>query len=129
MSRKPFFLDLKFDRVAFVTLSLLYIAGMVAYSLLSQESRPLPPNGLPPDPPEAVIAAEDAAYEHGFRKGYDAFLKQTGQDDKVTQSAGVAYAYTSSAFEEDDDDVQRGYVDGYHKATEAQHCPRSYYEN
>lgn len=88
--------------------------------------------GFPPDSaPESAevvpyagdFARAETAYEQGFRTGYSAFLKQT---DQYIPQPGVSASYASS-YSSDDEDVSRGYVDGYHKATEMEHCPGGYF--
>lgn len=60
------------------------------------------------------------AYEEGYWKGYGAFLSQSG-----FKLPPIKFAkYTFSDSEEEKGEVERGYVDGYHKATECVLCPR-----
>lgn len=58
-------------------------------------------------------------YRHGYISGFNAFLAQT--DQPMIQVA----SYTSQQDQPmDEKEVERGYVDGYHRATEVQSCPR-----
>ena len=75
------------------------------------------------DKPVAAVkepVVPETPYDHGFQKGYDAFLKQTG---RYVPRPGRVASYTSS-YSDDDEEVVKGYVDGYHRATELDQCPR-----
>jgi hypothetical protein len=77
----------------------------------------------------------EIAYKIGYKRGYDNFMK-TSVDSKDDESA---VEYTSNEEEDKDKDkidlesevvqeiISKGYVDGYHKAGESLHCPRSNY--
>lgn len=120
------FLDPLFNRKIFTAVCLALSVSITMYLVFSTL-------GLPPDwAPESAEVVPDASsfarletpYEQGFRNGYDAFLAQTGQYiPRPSVSASYAASYSS-----DDEEVSRGYVDGYHRATQMEHCPRSYYE-
>lgn len=76
----------------------------------------------------ASVVPETAArssYEEGFRKGYFAFLAQEGLYFPPPEASK---SYTSSVV---DEDVSKGYVEGYHRAAEMEHCPwdLSHYRN
>lgn len=65
------------------------------------------------------------AYQLGYEKGYYSFLIQNGQEPEKIIS------YTSTVedlFNNEDVDfreaVEKGYVDGYHKACNSVYCPR-----
>lgn len=84
-------------------------------------------------PEETKKQAVERAYKASFDKGYKAFLSQNGFESRAI------YQYTSNVqevpvreeviqSEEYKDAVDRGYVDGYHRATEISHCPRPYYD-
>lgn len=71
------------------------------------------------------------AYEAGYKRGYVNFMQQ---HVKTSSEEAIQYTYTSSEDEskiENDQNYQeiisKGYVDGYHKAGESQHCPRYEY--
>lgn len=71
------------------------------------------------------------AYEAGYKRGYVNFMQQHA---KTSSEEAVQYTYTSNEDEskiENDQNYQeiisKGYVDGYHKAGESQHCPRYEY--
>jgi hypothetical protein len=119
-------LDPLFDRKIFAATCLAGTLSLAMYLIFGTL-------GLPPDraPQSAEVvpnlsdfARAETPYEQGFRTGYSAFLKQTG---RYIPRPGVSASYTSS-YSSDDEDVSRGYADGYHKATEMEHCPRSYFE-
>lgn len=75
--------------------------------------------------PSSRLAVVPSAYQHGYVSGFDAFLKQTGQ---YAPRPAVASYTSSKEYSMDDKEVERGYVDGYHKAAELQNCPRSHHE-
>jgi len=75
------------------------------------------------------------AYKSSYDRGYRAFLLQTN-----TTEPGAAYQYTSQIQEqpvsqevkdsaEYKEAMNQGYTDGYHRASELNHCPRNYYAN
>jgi len=118
-------LDPLFDRKIFSAICLAGSLSLAMYLIFGRA-------GFPPDrAPESAVAVPDTSefarvetpYEQGFRIGYSAFLKQTGQ---YIPRPGAVATYTSS-YDMDDEEVSKGYVDGYHKATEMENCPRSYF--
>lgn len=60
------------------------------------------------------------AYEEGYWRGYGAFLSQSGLQLPPVKLV----KYSSSDSEEQKEELEKGYVDGYHKATECMFCPR-----
>lgn len=58
-------------------------------------------------------------YRHGYDSGYRSFLAQMGEEIPK----GRVSSYMSRA-DGMDEEYLRGYVDGYHRATEAYRCPR-----
>jgi hypothetical protein len=82
------------------------------------QNRPPPPVFLSSEPP--------TPYDIGFRVGYEAFLKQVGMytPDMAPKSAyTVLTGMNINEFSEEDSYwIDRGYVDGYHRATESVHC-------
>lgn len=77
--------------------------------------------------PAPMVARDpQTAYQRGFNEGFDAFLKQTNQ--YTPRPLVVTYTRSEENEAGDDEEVNKGYVDGYHKATELQNCPRSNYE-
>jgi len=122
-------LDPMFDRRIFSAVCLAGSLSLAMYLICGKI-------GFPPDrAPESAVSVPDTgglaadadaryeletSYEHGFRVGYDAFLKQTGR--YIPQTSGSTKrtaSYTMS-----DEDVSRGYVDGYHRAADLGTCPR-----
>jgi hypothetical protein len=119
-------LDPLFDRKIFVAMCLAGTLSLVMYLIFGTLG--LPPESAPESaevvPNLSDFARAETPYEQGFRTGYSAFLKQTGQ---YIPRPGVSASYASS-YSSDDEDVSRGYVDGYHKATEMEHCPGGYFK-
>jgi hypothetical protein len=88
-----------------------------------------PRSEISASPEDVKKHAVERAYKVSFDKGYSAFLRQIGFESKTS------YQYTSNVQEvpveeeilssqEYQDALDKGYVDGYHKATEVTHCPR-----
>lgn len=113
-------MDPLFNKRIFLAFLLLICATAFASWFLKKSGPP----SLPPDSAEkdlkTQIAADETSYELGFRTGFDAFLKQVG---RYEQRPAVASYTSSQNINMDDAEVSRGYVDGYHKATELQSCP------
>jgi thermostable 8-oxoguanine DNA glycosylase len=68
--------------------------------------------------------AKEELYELGYKKGFHSFKAQYD-----LESPSVVYKYTSQIEEHKETDkyrelIDRGYVDGYHKAAESGVCPR-----
>jgi uncharacterized membrane protein len=76
---------------------------------------------------EIVVISEDEAeelYDLAYKKGYHAFMVQYDLEDPM-----VVYKYTSKIEEHEKNEINheiidKGYVDGYHKAAESGFCPR-----
>jgi hypothetical protein len=64
------------------------------------------------------LEVADSAYSYGFRRGEACFLVQMGEDVKIPSSSRYMVEGHWS-----EDDVGRGYVDGYHRAAEMFSCP------
>ena len=64
------------------------------------------------------LEVEDDAYSYGFRRGRACFLVQMGEEVSVPDSA--RYVVDGHWSEEE---VGRGYVDGYHRAADTFSCP------
>lgn len=66
------------------------------------------------------------AYQVGYEKGYYSFLIQNGQDaEKMTAyTVSVESAFDQENTKDYKDAMEKGYVDGYHKACDSIHCPR-----
>lgn len=84
--------------------------------------------------PSGVLVQEDSreasfeevdSYELGYNQGYLAFMSQWGLEPP---SSVVEFVYTSShsvsIVAEDEEMRNRGYADGYHRASESFSCPR-----
>ena len=73
---------------------------------------------------------EKEAYKIGYKNGQNAMFKQMGkpveEDDTDTQFA-VFKEMPERESEEYKKIIQKGYVDGYHKASEDMTCPRRDY--
>jgi hypothetical protein len=122
-------LDPLFDRKIFSAICLAGSLSLAMYLIFGRA-------GFPPDrAPESAETEPDTSeladkedsqyeletpYEHGFRVGYNALLKQTGQ---YIPQAGDSSKRTAS-YSMDDEEVSRGYVDGYHRASDFGMCPR-----
>lgn len=72
------------------------------------------------------------AYQASYDNGYRSFLRQF-----MDNEPGATYQYTSQVQEKSVDEktketkeyreaIEKGYVDGYHKASEMNNCPRIY---
>lgn len=87
-----------------------------------------PRGGTDEGPPSTPIRYE-TPYEFGYRRGYDAFCAQAGVAPPTRQHAALptAVRYTSAhGHGGDESEMEKGYVDGYHRATELEYCPRSW---
>jgi len=67
-------------------------------------------------------------YEIGYQNGTDAFQKQFGLY-RPSERSYSAYAQmhgpqAAELSDEDGEEISRGYVDGYHRASELMVCPR-----
>ena len=71
----------------------------------------------PEDSIESLEVA-DSAYTYGFDRGRACFLVQMGEDVKIPSSSRYMVVGHWS-----EDEVGRGYVDGYHRAAEMFSCP------
>lgn len=92
---------------------------------------------------DATAQAPAPAYRQGYEKGYYAFLTQSGSYTPPPQALTSVYTVANSepvavapdaltddldfAGVDSADAYDRGYTDGYHKATESMHCPRYNY--
>jgi hypothetical protein len=119
-------LDLLFNMRIFAAMCLAGILSLVMYLIFGTIGFPpdYAPESVVVDPRTSELAAEyelETPYEHGFRVGYNAFLKQTGR--YIPQAVMFSSKRTAS-YSMDDEQVSKGYVDGYHKATELGLCPR-----
>lgn len=85
--------------------------------------------GFPSDSGVLVLDVSDqvesvSSYDLGYREGYRAFLRQQGIESSLGE-ASVIYASSHGVFVGEDDGGMegRGYMDGYHKASESLSCP------
>ena len=62
------------------------------------------------------------SYTIGYDKGYRSFLEQNGRVDLSPVKKYTAYVEQ----ELEKDEVDRGYVDGYHRAADTIYCPRGH---
>lgn len=77
----------------------------------------------------ASAAPPSGSYEEGYRNGYRAFQEQSGVYLPAEQYTPPyrSSQYVSQDFrEENRSEEQRGYEDGYHKASRMQNCPGPY---
>lgn len=114
-------LDPLFDRKIFAAICLATLTSVMTYLVFFAIG--MPPDSAP-DSAEVVSDASDLViietpYQYGFRKGYDAFLKQI---DRYIPQPSVS-ATRIASYSVDDDGVAEGYVDGYHRATALEYCP------
>ena len=72
-----------------------------------------------------TIDIEKRAYEFGFNKGQNALYMQIGKAEKIKDKQ-TEYTVLIEENEETKEIQQKGYVDGYHKASESFSCPRSF---
>jgi hypothetical protein len=71
-------------------------------------------------PRDSIESSEvaDSAYSYGFDRGRACFLVQMGEDVKIPSSSRYMVEGHWS-----EDEVGRGYVDGYHRAASMFSCP------
>lgn len=68
---------------------------------------------------------EPDRYSTAYMRGYNAFLSQVGRPDLISnQKTYIAYVGEQSNSADDEDADNRGYADGYHKASDSINCPR-----
>ena len=67
-----------------------------------------------------VVVVNNTAYEEGRMTGHYAFLKQTGQCISTPKSARYSRKDMS---DDEEDEFNKGYVDGYHRAADFFQCP------
>lgn len=72
-----------------------------------------------------TIDIEKRAYEVGFNKGQNALYMQMGKAEKIKDKQ-TEYTVLIEENEEAKEIQQKGYADGYHKASESFSCPRSF---
>jgi hypothetical protein len=73
---------------------------------------------------------EKEAYKIGYKNGQNAMLKQMGkpvEEEEVDTQFMVFKEMPEKESEEYKKIIQKGYVDGYHKASEDSTCPRKDY--
>jgi hypothetical protein len=124
-------LNLLFNKRIFLAFLLLMCLAVFGNWTFRRDVRPAAkiPEAVEYDPKTLLAdigTDKSRPYQHGYRVGFDAFLKQTG---RYMPRPAVASYTSSENFDMEDSEVERGYVDGYHKATELQNCPRSGYEH
>jgi hypothetical protein len=96
--------------------------------LMSPEAdRFMPPTPITPETTPFIEKDLSKAYQMGYEKGYYSFLIQSGQDpEKIsTYTVSVEGLYKEQESQDYHDAVEKGYVDGYHKACDSVNCPRS----
>jgi hypothetical protein len=111
-------------KITLILLSLFALLFLVVWNLLEKKNQIIEKNQIEN---ENSFMLEESAYQAGFREGFFAFMKQTGQYTPSLNTTSAIYEYTKSKYEKKDEDNEenlQGYVDGYHKATESMHCPR-----
>ena len=74
---------------------------------------------------EVGFNKEKRAYEVGFNKGQNALYMQMGKAEKIKDKQSE-YTVLIEENEETKEIQQKGYADGYHKASESFSCPRSF---
>ena len=78
--------------------------------------------------PESFGDVESEAYSFGFKKGRDAFIIQSKDPNGLPPTTKEEYAVFIEKYDDKEKEyyqeaMLRGYVDGYHKATETMYCP------
>lgn len=69
----------------------------------------------------------ESPYGFGFRRGHDAFCEQFGirVPPETSPRPTKVFSYMSDhASASDDGEMEKGYVDGYHRAAAMYSCPR-----
>ena len=77
------------------------------------------------EPVVETIDLEKRAYEIGFDRGKNALYQQMGRFDKI-EDKQTEYTVLIEENEETKEIQLKGYVDGYHKASESLQCPRNF---
>ncbi len=77
--------------------------------------------GGPQEEPLIVVEPPVKAdsYAEGWARGYEAYVEQAG----LRPEPHPTTAYTSQAAPLDPQQVEAGYIDGYHRASESLVCP------
>jgi hypothetical protein len=70
-----------------------------------------------PEPPTQAPVA--SAYEEGYRRGHRAWMSQSGAEIRSDLYAVLE----TSAIPGEEEAMTRGYIDGYHRASELSVCP------
>lgn len=99
--------------------------GVERVELREEQGFPLDSGVLVGSGVESVEGVESVgSYDLGYREGYLAFLRQQGIESSLGE-ASVIYASSHGVFVGEDDGGMegRGYMDGYHKASESLSCP------
>lgn len=65
--------------------------------------------------------SDSDSYKIGYNQGYNAFMSQIGKSEKKLKTYTVSTGESVIIQE----DLDQGYVDGYHKAADSITCPRN----
>lgn len=118
--------------IAFSVVLFLFLGIFLITPKKKQPKQTLPPvNTIAEDAQKAAIEETFAAQEEptnsytaAYNRGYNAFLLQMGRPDLVSPQK-IYTSYISNGDEQQDEEAaNRGYADGYHKASDAISCPR-----
>lgn len=132
-------MKLKFFLASALVLGLIFAFTVDFFSKLKVDKKentilvlPKSDQFMPPSPtiPEITPFVEEdlsQAYQKGYEKGYYSFLIQNGQEpEKISAyTVSVEGLYKEQESQNYHDAVEKGYVDGYHKACDSVNCPRS----
>ena len=102
-----------------VYVSCVLLGAFIGHSLLRKPAAPVP---VPQEPDLPDV--DQSPYQQGYTRGYYAFLAQTGEYVPPANTVSAYMALNDSEPFAAGPDYEKGYVDGYHKATESFHCPR-----
>lgn len=132
MQKNTSIIDPLFNRTIFAlfVLSLFAGFGLILMKRSAAPSREHPLQTISSeDGSELLDAGHQVArqYDEGFRIGYDAFMMQTGQYQPRPAVSYSTSAGHSKPGDPESPEFQKGYADGYHRATELESCPRPSY--
>jgi hypothetical protein len=100
-----------------LTLSFLFVVFCLMGKREAEEVSVVVSESVPEESIESLKVAE-SAYSYGFDRGQACFRVQMGEDVKIPSSSRYMVEGHWS-----EDEVGRGYVDGYHRAASMFSCP------
>jgi hypothetical protein len=75
-----------------------------------------------------LMEEEISPYRYGYLKGQRNFLAQMGKDvPPLPKVAKYTRSEPDEISKEDEEEMMKGYIDGYHKTGELMYCPKCTY--